>query len=200
MTKDSLTNSGKRFLVALSFPGEHRQFVASVAEQLSLHLGRDRILYDKYYEAEFARPNLDTHLQRLYHDESLLVVVFLCADYERKEWPGLEWRAIRDLLKKKQDLSIMLVRMDDANVAGVFSIDGYVSAEGRTPPQIADLILERLQVLKPEKQTTHSADSSLAESHRSPLKEKVPPNVKDAIDRGVDFVLPQLEMEKAFIR
>src|SRR5438128_1262428 len=188
MARDSFIDSDKRFLVALSFPGEHRQFVASVAEQLSADLGRDRILYDKYYEAEFARPNLDTHLQRLYHDESLLVVVFLCTDYDRKEWPGLEWRAIRDLLKKKQDLSIMLIRMDDANVSGVFSIDGYVSAESRTPPQIADLILERLQALKTGRQTTDSADSSLSESHRSALKEKVPPNVKDAIDRGVDFL------------
>ena len=133
-------------------------------------------------------PNLDTHLQALYHDESVLVVVFLCADYERKEWTGLEWRSIRDLLKKKQDLSIMLVRMDDANVAGVFSIDGYVSAEGRTPSQITDMILQRLQFLKTENQTPPSAESSLAESHRSPLKEKVPPNVKDAIDRGVDFL------------
>src|ERR1041385_2125541 len=122
-----------RFLVALSFPGEHRQFVADVAGILSRELGEERVLYDRFHEAEFARPNLDTHLQVLYHDQSRLVVVFLCADYERKEWPGLEWRAIRDLIKSKKDSSIMLIRLDEANVSGVFSIDGYISVEGRAP-------------------------------------------------------------------
>lgn len=188
MISDNLIRSDKRFLVALSFPGDHRQFVASVAEQLSARLGQGRILYDKYYEAEFARPNLDTHLQRLYHDESLLVVVFLCSDYERKEWPGLEWRAIRDLLKRKQDLSIMLVRMDNSDVSGVFSIDGYVSAEGREPVQIADLILQRLDALKETSLPSDSVQSSLGETHKSRPREKVPQAVKEAIDRGVDFL------------
>ena len=74
-----------RFLVALSFPGEKRALVASIAHLLADRLTRHRMLYDAFYEAEFARPNLDTYLQRLYHKESSLVVVFLCSDYARKE-------------------------------------------------------------------------------------------------------------------
>src|SRR5262245_42318555 len=92
----------RRFRIALSFPGEHRQFVEQVAEQLAAVVGRESVLYDRFYEAEFARPDLDTYLQRLYHDESELIAVFLCADYERKEWCGLEWRAVRDLIKRRQ--------------------------------------------------------------------------------------------------
>jgi hypothetical protein len=95
--------SSKRFLVSLSFPGERRELVSAVAGHLAAAIGRERVLYDKFYEAEFAQPNLDTLLQCLYHEQSELVVVFLSTDYERKEWPGLEWRAIRDLIKKKQD-------------------------------------------------------------------------------------------------
>ncbi|HEX8245742.1 MAG TPA: hypothetical protein VF541_19675, partial [Longimicrobium sp.] len=56
----------KRFDVALSFPGEHREFVRRVAERLSERLGPERVLYDAYYEAEFALIDLDTYLQRLY--------------------------------------------------------------------------------------------------------------------------------------
>lgn len=151
--------SNKRFLVALSFPGEHREFVAKVAQRLSQELGQPRVLYDRFHEAEFARPNLDTHLQTLYHDESELVVVFLCADYERKEWPGLEWRAIRDLIKKKQASSIMLIRLDDANVSGVFSTDGYIRVEGRTPTDIAALIIGRLRILEAERQALSPSSS-----------------------------------------
>src|SRR5262245_23306848 len=138
--ESNVMESNKRFLVAISFPGEHREFVAKVAQRLSRDLGQSRVLYDKFHEAEFARPNLDAYLQHLYHDESELVAVFLCTDYESKEWPGLEWRAIRDLIKKKQDSSIMLIRLNDANISGVFSIDGYISAEGRLPTDIATLI------------------------------------------------------------
>lgn len=138
-----------RFRVALSFPGEHRDFVRQVAAALSAHLGRDKVLYDHYYEAEFARPNLDTDLQRLYHDESELIAVFLCADYERKEWCGLEWRAIRDLIKKGRNESVMPLRFDMTEIPGLFSGDGYVWIPGQSPERIAELILERLDGRKP---------------------------------------------------
>jgi hypothetical protein len=133
----------RRFRIALSFPGEYRSFVEQVAEHLSAAVGKESILYDKYYEAEFARVNLDTYLQRLYHDESELIAVFLCADYERKEWCGLEWRAVRHLIKRRQVDSVMPLRFDNTEVPGLFSIDGYVWIGDRSPADIANLIVER---------------------------------------------------------
>lgn len=134
----------KRFAIALSFPGERRAFVAQVAERLADQVGRERVLYDRYYEAEFARPDLDTWLQRRYHDESALIAVFLCAEYERKDWCGLEWRALRDLIKRRQTHSIMPLRFDNTEIPGLFSTDGYVWIdEGREPAEIAARILER---------------------------------------------------------
>jgi hypothetical protein len=138
----------KRFRVALSFPGEYRTFVARVAKSLARQLGNERVFYDHYYEAELARPDLDTYLQQLYHDEAELIVVFLCAEYERKEWCGLEWRAIRDLLKRKQASAIMPMRFDDTHVPGLFSIDGYVNLSNRKPGAVARLILQRLTILE----------------------------------------------------
>jgi hypothetical protein len=41
------------------------------------------------------------------------VVVVLCADYERKEWCGLEWRAVRDLIKRRQEQRVMLLLADE---------------------------------------------------------------------------------------
>ena len=144
--EQAVAAQSKRFRVALSFPGERRDFVAEVADRLSAAIGRDRVFYDRYYEAELARPNLDTYLQGIYHDESDLIVVFLCAEYERKEWCGLEWRAVRDLLKRKQESAIMPFRFDDTHIPGLFSIDGYVEIRERTPGEVADLILGRLDI------------------------------------------------------
>lgn len=133
-----------RFRVALSFPGEHRGFVEQVSESLCGKLPRETILYDRYYEAEFARPNLDTHLLELYRNQSELVVVFLCAEYDSKEWCRLEWRAIRDLLKQRDPSSVMLFRFDDTEIPGLFSLDGHIRVDDRTPEEVAELILERL--------------------------------------------------------
>lgn len=133
----------RRFRIALSFPDEHRVFVEQVAEHLAAAVGQDRILYYKLYEAEFARPNLDIHLQRLYHDQSDLIAVFLSADYERKEWCGLEWGAIRDLIKRRQDSSVMLLRFDNTEISGLFSTAGYIWIGDRSPEEIAFRIVER---------------------------------------------------------
>lgn len=136
----------KRFRIALSFPGEHRDFVRQVAERLAAACGRHRILYDEWYEAEFARVNLDTYLQNLYHKESELIVVFLCVDYEKKEWCGLEWRAIRDLIKQRRDDDVMPLRFDNTQVPGLFSTDGYIWIGARSPEKIAELVLQRSQL------------------------------------------------------
>jgi hypothetical protein len=134
----------KRFRVALSFAGENRGFVEQVAERLRLILGPDAIFYDNWYEPELARLNLDTYLQRIYHDEAELIVLFLCRNYTQKEWCGLEWRAIRDLIKRKQD-NIMPCIFENVELPGFLSIDGYLPLKGLQPIETADCIVERLE-------------------------------------------------------
>jgi len=87
-TKTSF-GSKKRFLAALSFPGDHRALVGKVAECLAGELTNDRVLYDEFHRSEFARPNLDTYLQALYHDQSELVVVFCAVITSAKSGPAL---------------------------------------------------------------------------------------------------------------
>ena len=134
-----------RFDVAFSFAGEHRPYVRQVDEELGKLMDSKRIFYDQRYEAELARPDLDTYLQRIYHDEAELIVVFMCADYEQKEWCRLEWRAIRDILKRRRGPSIMYFRVDCGEVAGFFSLDGYIDASRKSPEEAAKLINDRLE-------------------------------------------------------
>ena len=135
--------AGKRFRIALSFPGAKREFVAAVAEHLAAKVGRDRVLYDKWHEAEFARPRLAEHLPPLYREQSELIAAFLCADYRNSEWCGLEWDAILDLIKKREDDAIMLLRFDDTEIAGLYSTHGYAWIAERSAAEIAELILTR---------------------------------------------------------
>jgi hypothetical protein len=135
-----------RFKVAFSFPGERREYVSKVVKEVKSRLGAGAIFYDKDFTAQLARPNLDTLLQKIYLNNSDLVVVFLCADYERKEWCGLEWRSIRTIIKNKNDHAIMFMRFDNADVSGTFSIDGYVDLDNYSPVQAARMIVERARL------------------------------------------------------
>ena len=132
------------FKVAMSFPGERRQYVSEVVDELRPNFAEDSVFYDYDYQAQLARPNLDVLLQDIYKNRSDLIVVFLCEKYAEKQWCGLEWRAIRDLIKSKLDDQLMLVRFDDALIEGVFSLDGYIDARVHEPKRLAEFILQRV--------------------------------------------------------
>ena len=136
--------SQKRFRIAFSFAGEKREFVAEVANVLAQRFGEKAILYDKYHEAEFGRARLGRYLPKLYNEQSDLIVVVICRDYSTKEWPGLEWDAIFDLLKKRKENEVMLCRFDQAVVDGLYGDTGYVELDHKSPEQATDLVLQRL--------------------------------------------------------
>jgi hypothetical protein len=134
----------KRFRIAFSFAGEKRDFVAQVAAILAERFGEDHVLYDKYHKAEFARGDLALYLPPFYHDQSDLVVAVLCKDYEAKEWPGLEWKAIYGVLMKRKQQEVMLCRFDRVEGEGLYGLAGFIDLDDQTPTAVATLILQRL--------------------------------------------------------
>jgi hypothetical protein len=142
-------SSDRRFLVALSFPGEHRQLVGQIAAALVQLLGgQERVFYDKYFEEELARENLAFYLQDIYQEKAELLVIFLCSCYVQKNWCGLEWRAIQDLMAGRNDRpDRMFLRIHEGKVPGFFhNIDGYLDVEGKTPDDLAASIVKRLRL------------------------------------------------------
>lgn len=136
------------FDVGLSFPGEARELVEEVAKGLEQIVGPNSYFYDNNYVAQLARPSLDVLLQDIYRNRSRLVVVFIGSAYQTKDWCGIEWRAIREIIAERREANrIMFVRMDDGDVDGVFKTDGYVDARAFQPAQIAQMISERFALL-----------------------------------------------------
>ncbi len=136
-----------QFDVALSFPGEIREYVEAVAAELERILGPNSYFYDHNYVSQLARPNLDVLLQEIYRDRSALVVAFLGVEYQRKQWCGLELRAIRELIMERDEQKVMFVRMDDAVIDGVSKADGYVDGRQHEPRDIARFIQERVVLI-----------------------------------------------------
>lgn len=78
---------------------------------------------------------------------------FISKEYKTKEWTGLEWRSIRDLIKKRREDAIMTFRFDDTAIPGLFSHDGYISVDNDPPETIARLIFEKLSIQLPPAET-----------------------------------------------
>ncbi|CAF1113154.1 unnamed protein product [Adineta steineri] len=140
-----------RFDVAFSFAGEIRNRVSQIADKLCVKInrqdGRKPIFYDNYHKAELARPNLDLYLHTIYRYQTRLIVVFMCDEYSRKEWCGLEARAIRSLLKTHQSDRIMLLTVDGKRIEGVLDIDGYMDISQENDDNVVDAIHSRLEAL-----------------------------------------------------
>ena len=135
------------FDVALSFPGETRPLVDKMAQDLERRLGPNTYFYDYNYISQLAQPSLDTLLQCVY-SRAKHIVVFLSADYQKKEWCGIEFRAVREIIKSRVNNRVMFVRTDDGEVEGVFETDGYVDAREFGAAKIAGFICERLDLLR----------------------------------------------------
>lgn len=152
-TVEKGNSSNRRFKIALSFPGEIRDFVEQVANALADRYGKEYVLYDMFHQAEFSRPNLDLYLQNLYNTESDMIVLFFCDAYENKSWCGVEWRAIRDLInQRKNEDRIMFVKCGEGVIKGIFqTTDGFFDVRYMTKKDIKELtsgIIKRFEALR----------------------------------------------------
>lgn len=161
--------SSKRFRVAFSFADEKRDFVGHVAAVLARRFGPSAIFYDRFHEAELARPALGSYLPEIYRKQSDLVVVVAAPAYDKKSWAGLEWTGIRNLLKERGNDEIMLCRFGGAQLQGMSSRTGFVELDHKSPSQTATLILERLALNedKPRDYYSGGADSNGASRQKA---------------------------------
>lgn len=137
-------STAKRFRIAFSFAGEKRDFVAKVARILADRFGEDKILYDKFHEAEFARYDLGIRLPILYGEQSDLIVPVLCPNYDAKRWTGWEWVHIYGLLTRTDGHRVMPSRFQYAVADGLSPTAAFIELDDKTPEQFATLVLERL--------------------------------------------------------
>ena len=172
-SNDPGSTKAKRFRIAFSFAGEKREFVEEVARILADRFGEDKILYDKFHEAEFAVFDLGIRLPKLYGEQSDLIIPVICPNYDAKRWTGWEWVYIYGLLTKADSHRVMPSRFEYAQADGLSPASGFIELDKKTPEQFATLILERLALNegKPKDHYTKSArkpPSPLASAAPSP--------------------------------
>ena len=132
----------RQYDVALSFAGEDRAFVESVAQELR-NAGIE-VFYDGFEEANLWGKELADHLGKIYSEDSHFVVMFVSRHYAEKAWPNHERQfALARALKGEKE-RVLPVRMDNTEIPGLPPTIGYLDVRVLTPRKLAELIRQKL--------------------------------------------------------
>jgi formylglycine-generating enzyme required for sulfatase activity len=198
----AVTNASKpmefRFDVALSFAGDgKRDRVRSVAELLQRELGKGRVFFDEWFEVELAGHDGNNRLQDIYRKKARLVVACICGSYADKPWTQEEWRAIQAFERglRRGDggpsdtdrMRFLPLRFGDGEVDGLFETAFVPDVRHRTAEQIAELILDRLQLAKGSGNRSRKPTKKVDTQSSSPTS---PYEVGEPIRSGAVTALP----------
>lgn len=134
----------KKFHVALSFAGEDRAYVDDVAKALQSE-GVD-VFYDKFEEADLWGKDLYTHLSDVYRSRALFTVMFISEAYRKKLWTNHERKSAQArALSESQEYILPAFFDESVEVPGLLKTTGYIALDGRSPVDLAVLIVKKLQ-------------------------------------------------------
>lgn len=130
--------------VAISFAGEDRAFVNGLAEALHTNHGL-RVFYDDYEQAKLLGEVLTEYLIDIYKNKARYCVLIVSKHYKEKRWTQHEWRAAQARAFEQPELSYLLpIRLDSTELLGLLPTIGYLSAEGRTIGQLAEIVFSKV--------------------------------------------------------
>jgi hypothetical protein len=155
---DNNTADDFRFEVALSFAGDNkRDKIREIAIRLRAKLGDGKVFFDEFFKSDLAGLDADIYFQKVYGQDTRLVVACVCECYNEKIWTQFEWRAIRSFILGHRDNPVgrsrfLPIRFDDGNVDGLYpDIDVILDVREWDVDSIVDLILRRHKHCRGEK-------------------------------------------------
>ncbi len=132
----------ERYEVVLSYAGEDRAYVEAVAEYLKTRYVK--IFYDKYEEVTLWGKDLTEHLDKIYRGSARFCIIFISQYYANKVWTRHEWRSAFSKAVEGRTEYILPARFDDTEMPGLQPSIVYVDLIQKTPQQLADMILQKL--------------------------------------------------------
>ena len=136
--------TGLKYQVALSFAGEHRDYVEEVARHLQSR--SIDVFYDGFEQVGLWGQSGAEAFHEAFAQESAYVVMFISEAYVSKAWPIHEKRSALSRMIEKWDEYILPVRFDDTPVPGLPTDVIYECAGKHTPAQLATMIAKKLGV------------------------------------------------------
>ncbi len=132
--------------VCLSFAGEDRDYVESVARALK-NLGV-KVFYDDYEQVSLWGKNLYDHLDYIYSSAARYCILFASESYAKKVWTNHERKSAQERALSENREYVLPVKFDDTRIPGIPSTVGYVDARRMSPKDLASLIRAKLGPIK----------------------------------------------------
>jgi len=133
--------------VALSFAGEQRDLARQVANALAA--SGLRVFFDEFFEAELWGKDLGDYLDEVYRRRSRFIVIFVSKEYKEKKWTDHERKSALSAAIESDIEKVLPIRIDDTELKGLRGSTAYLRASEKTPNQIADLLLKKLESFAP---------------------------------------------------
>lgn len=132
------------FNVGLSFAEEDRP----VARKLACSLKKKFKLYvffDEFEEIRITGSFLSEELYQIFRNETEYYIPIISRHYKEKPFARHEWRAIQDRTFAEPDLTFIFpVRLDNAEIPGLFSNIRYLSLKKYPIDKIAEIIYKKI--------------------------------------------------------
>lgn len=178
-------NQEPKFDVALSFAGEDRPYVRTVAS--TLRENDVLVFFDEYEQVDMWGKNLYEHLHDIYSSKARYCVIFISEAYARKMWTSHERRSAQERALSESSEYILPARFDSTVLPGLPSTVGYVDLKGMPPEQFADLILRKLGKAK-STDLPHEGSS-----YRIPKQSLPPFDPYEAAEEFISYLTQQLK-------
>lgn len=157
--------------MAFSFAGEQRDLVRAIAEVVEAALGAGQVFFDEWFEHYLAGADADLKLQKIYGQGCALAVVCVSERYGGKPWTLAEHEAIRARTLKaraspdpRERDAVLPLRVGAGEVEGILFTAIVPDVRDRSVPQTAELILERLYLVRPDLKPRPAAEASAGPS------------------------------------
>lgn len=147
------TLSSYRFQIALSFAGSHHETAHKIATILRDRIGPDSVFFADWFQPEILGGRMDIVLNRIYREQTLMVIHDVSEDYLHRSWCRAEADAIRALrfeldFRDPIDRGRLLpVRFDKGDVPEM-PTDGTLDAWRCTAEEVAEQIWTRYRLVR----------------------------------------------------
>ncbi len=128
--------------VCLSYAGEQRSYVEMVAR--GLEAASVRCFYDEDEKVKLWGKDLVEEFDRIYRRASRYCVMFISADYARKEWTRHERRSALARALTEQGVYVLPARFDDTELPGLPPTTAYLNLSEIAPDTLVKFIVETI--------------------------------------------------------
>ncbi len=149
MTKKRNQSGKFKYDVAISYASEDIEIAGEIASLLDKK--GIRVFYDKSCKVDLWGKSLSAWLSNTYSKSSRFVLVLISCHYPVKDWANFEFSIARDEEKKRKEVFILPLRLDNTKIPGLPSDKVYLDFKKEDVSGVVNCLIQKLKAVASEK-------------------------------------------------